>query len=333
MDYVLGIDVYSLNSPDDSSNANNDPNLKAANWKAVSDAGVRFAYMKATEFRADAGYAERMQCAKDAGLLRGAYMLPHFELDTVADQVKMFVQTVGADQGELPPMLDLESPGGNWPRGKLLFKRVKDCLDRLTQAFGRKPIIYTSQSIVRDFQIINPPWGKDYDLWVASYPYADFVNKLQYSDPNNPPQWSSKYPPQPDGYKPWIIWQWTEKGRLNGMGHENVDINSFKGTYNDLLKWANAKAPIPVTPSPSGQPEPAPVQPPVPQPVVDPVNPPPQPAPVEENFILYTVKPDDALGLIAERNHTTIEKIMALNPQIKNRNIIVDGWVLKIPTS
>src|SRR5260221_4892917 len=94
MDFVTGIDVYSLNSPDDPPNANNDPNQKAANWKAVYDAGVRFVYIKASEYRPDAGFAERMQYAKNAGLLRGVYMLPHFE-DTaapVADQVNLFVQ-------------------------------------------------------------------------------------------------------------------------------------------------------------------------------------------------------------------------------------------------
>jgi GH25 family lysozyme M1 (1,4-beta-N-acetylmuramidase) len=337
MDYVLGIDVYSLNSPDDSTNAGDplkidpvtkknvvDPVRADANWKAVYDAGIRFAYVKATEFRADAGYDARMQYAKDAGLLRGAYILPHFELDNISDQVKLFVQTVGADQGELPPMLDLESPGGNWPKGRSLLMKIKICLDQLSQAFGRKPIIYTSQSIVRDYQITNPSWAQDYDLWVASYPYVDLANKLQYSDPNNPPQWTSSYPPPPDGYKPWIIWQWTEKGRLPGMGHENVDINSFKGTYADFLKWANAKAPTPVSPQP--QPGPAPQ----PKPGS---NPQPQPAP-NGNFVTYTVGKDDTLGGIAFKFHTTVDAIMAANPdQIKSRNFIAAGWVIKIPSS
>jgi len=345
MDYVLGIDIYSLNSPDDSSNANNDPNLKAANWRAVYDSGVRFAYVKASEYRADAGFAERMQYAKAAGLLRGAYILPHFELDNVADQVNLFIQTVGSDQGELPPALDLETPGGNWPVGRALFKKIKDCLDRMSQAFGRKPIIYTSQSIVRQFQITNPAWGMDYDMWVASYPYADFVNRLQYTDPNHPPMWSSKYPPQPDGYKPWVIWQWTEKGRIAGMGHENVDIDLFKGTYADFLKWAKATAPTPVTPSP--QPVPPQPQPPQPQPVppqpVPPMPVPPSPTP-EGKFVSYTVKKEDTLGGIAlahirqyhiQKNmFEMIDAIVAANPEtITNKNIIHEGWMLKIPTS
>jgi len=288
MDYVLGIDVYSLNSPDDTSNANSDT-MKAANWKAVYDAGVRFAYIKASEYRADAGFTERMQYARAAGMLRGAYILPHFELDNIADQVNLFLQTVGSEKGELPPALDLESPGGNWPVGKPLFKKIKDSLDRMAQAFGRKPIIYTSQSIVRQFQIINPAWGQDYDMWVAAYPYADFANKLFYTDPNSPPQWSSKYPPQPDGYKPWVIWQFSDHGRIAGMGHENVDFDLFKGTYADLLKWANATAP---TPQPDPKPDP-------------------KPDPQPENFISYTVKTGDTLFGLALKYHTTIEIIMA----------------------
>src|SRR5258706_6169937 len=317
MDFVTGIDVYSLNSPDDSTNAT-DQNMKAANWKAVYDAGVRFAYIKASEYHADAGFTERMQYAKNAGILRGAYILPHFENTAapVPDQVNLFIQTVGSDKGELPPALDLESPGGNWPVGRPLFNKIKDCLDRMSQAFGRKPIIYTSQSIVRQFQIINPAWGQDYDMWVATYPYADFAAKTFYTDPNNPPQASSKYPLQPDGYKPWIIWQYSDHGRLPGMGHENVDLDLFKGTYPDFLKWANAKAPTPVTPSPV-QP-----QPPTPQPVTPPVT---------ANFIQYIVKKDDTLGGIALKYHTTVDAIIAANPQITNRNIIGKDWVLKIP--
>jgi GH25 family lysozyme M1 (1,4-beta-N-acetylmuramidase) len=340
MNYVLGIDVYSLNSPDDTTNAGDplktdpvtkkavvDPIRAAANWKAAYDAGLRFAYIKASEYRADAGYAARMQYAKNAGMLRGAYILPHFELDNVADQVNLFVQTVGSDQGELPPMVDLESPGNNWPIGRPLFRKFKDCLDRVSQAFGRKPIIYTSQSIVRNFQIINPPWGQDYDIWVATYPWMPGT-QLQYSDPNNPPMWSSKYPPQPDGYKPWIIWQWTSKGQLPGMGYEAVDIDLFKGTYNDLLKWANAKAPTPAPQPPQPQPGPAPQPQPGPAPQ-------PQPAPApEQGFVTYTVQPGDTLGGLALKYHTTVDAIMAANPQqIKTRNFIAAGWVIKIPTA
>ncbi len=114
------------------------------------------------------------------------------------------------------------------------------------------------------------------------------------------------------------------------MGHENVDLDLFKGTYADFLKWANAKAPTPVTPPPV-QPQPAPVQPPTPQP--QPPTPQPVTPPVLGNFIKYTVKKDDTLGGISLKYHTTVDAIMAANPQITNRNIIGLGWVLKIPAA
>jgi peptidoglycan endopeptidase LytE len=43
------------------------------------------------------------------------------------------------------------------------------------------------------------------------------------------------------------------------------------------------------------------------------------------------VKTGDTLGGIALKYHTTVDAIVAANPQITNRNIIGLGWVLKIP--
>ena len=48
-------------------------------------------------------------------------------------------------------------------------------------------------------------------------------------------------------------------------------------------------------------------------------------------FIEYTVVTGDNLTRIAKRYKTTISDIMALNPIIKNRNLIRVGWVLLVP--
>jgi peptidoglycan endopeptidase LytE len=45
----------------------------------------------------------------------------------------------------------------------------------------------------------------------------------------------------------------------------------------------------------------------------------------------YTVKMGDTLSAIALKHRTTVDAIIALNPQITNRNIIFDGQVIKIP--
>ena len=47
--------------------------------------------------------------------------------------------------------------------------------------------------------------------------------------------------------------------------------------------------------------------------------------------IYHTVVRGDTLSGLAYRYRTTIQDIMALNPFIKNRDLIVDGWVLTIP--
>ncbi len=44
----------------------------------------------------------------------------------------------------------------------------------------------------------------------------------------------------------------------------------------------------------------------------------------------YVVVRGDTLGRLANRFNTTVNSIMKLNPIIKNRNLIVTGWTLKI---
>ena len=44
----------------------------------------------------------------------------------------------------------------------------------------------------------------------------------------------------------------------------------------------------------------------------------------------YTIKKGDTLGAIANRYHTTVSNLMALNPHIKNANLIYAGDVIRI---
>jgi uncharacterized protein YgiM (DUF1202 family) len=67
----------------------------------------------------------------------------------------------------------------------------------------------------------SPDWSK-YDLWVASYS----------SKPNLPSDWSN-----------WKFWQYSETGKVPGMGPA-ADVNNFNGTYDDLVKYCGA-APTP----------------------------------------------------------------------------------------
>ena len=42
----------------------------------------------------------------------------------------------------------------------------------------------------------------------------------------------------PRGWFKWTFWQYSEKGRINGI-NANVDLNAFNGTLEELFKFAN----------------------------------------------------------------------------------------------
>lgn len=51
----------------------------------------------------------------------------------------------------------------------------------------------------------------------------------------------------------------------------------------------------------------------------------------EQKYTTYKVKSGDTLSEIAQKYNTTVSKIMAANPSIKNKNLIYTGQTLKIP--
>ena len=113
-------------------------------------------------------------------MLRGAYHFFHPESNNPAQQTNTFIQAVGADKGELPPVLDIEQVyvDGNpisLPTGDAMLALMKQWLDPVESAFGRKPMIYASAFFLNQ-QGINASWLNNYPLWVAQYPYAPGTN-------------------------------------------------------------------------------------------------------------------------------------------------------------
>ena len=51
----------------------------------------------------------------------------------------------------------------------------------------------------------------------------------------------------------------------------------------------------------------------------------------KKGCLLYQVQRGDTLFRIAKTYHTTVDAILAVNPQIKNRNLIIAGQYLQIP--
>ena len=199
-------------------------------WPKVRATGQRFMFTKATEgdFYADQTFAANWSGAKSAGLLRGAYHFFRANVDPKKQATKFidYVKSV-KDDGELPPVLDLESNDGQ-VKAKVI-SRAKIWLDEVEQAFGKKPIIYSGQYFLQDYFSEAgggpPSWAKDYPLWIAQYP-------------NNYVEGSQPYLPR--GWYKWTIWQYSEKGVVNGI-NAKVDLNLFNGTLEELYKFAGAK--------------------------------------------------------------------------------------------
>lgn len=202
---LFGIDVSHYQAPID--------------WKRVSNAGVVFAILKASEGSSykDPDFKAWWPAVKANGMTRGAY---HFFRPNapVERQISNFLTAQGnLESGDLPPVLDLEVPD-SW-RNISLKRRiaiVRQWLDAVEAAMGIKPIIYLSPSFASDV-LGSDPFMRDYLLWVANYG----VRK-----PRVPAPWS------PD--KSWTFWQFSEKGKVPGTSGLAVDLDYFAGNLDNL---------------------------------------------------------------------------------------------------
>jgi lysozyme len=199
-------------------------------WPKVRAAGQRFVFAKASEGDGylDPTFDDNWRGAKAAGLLRGAYHFFRANVDA-KKQANKFIDYVKStnDNGELPPVLDLETHDGQ-SRDKIIA-RAKIWLDLVEAAFDRKPIIYSRQYFLQDFfsEVGGgpPAWAKDYLLWLAQYP-------------NNYVEGSQPYLPR--GWFNWKFWQYSDKGRVNGI-NAKVDLNIYNGSLEDLYRFAGAE--------------------------------------------------------------------------------------------
>jgi LysM repeat protein len=124
-------------------------------------------------------------------------------------------------------VLDLEPHDGQ--RRAQIVPAAQTWLDRVEAVFGKKPIIYSGQYFLQDYLSEAgggpPSWAKDYTLWLAQYPN-------QYT--------LGMQPFLPRGWFKWIFWQYSEKGRVNGI-NADVDLNHFNGSLEELYKFAGAQ--------------------------------------------------------------------------------------------
>jgi lysozyme len=182
-------------------------------WRAVSGDGIGFAYLKATEGATfvDRAFARNWSGAGEAGIVRGAYHRFRAGRDAVA-QANHFLAVVPLRDGDLPPVLDVESTDG--VSDARLVRGVRAWLAEVERRTGKRPIVYTKPGFRRAH--LGSALD-DYPLWIAEYG-VDSPSVAR-----------------------WHIWQHSEHGRVAGIANA-VDLDRFNGSHAELRALATTGA-------------------------------------------------------------------------------------------
>lgn len=171
---------------------------------------VRFVIIKSTEGTGhlDENFNDNFKQARETGFMRGAY---HFwsNKSSAAEQARYFLQQVHLEEGDLPPVLDVEV----FPQGVSIAdfqNEILTWLNTMEERYHVKPIIYTYYKFKE--QYLSDSRFDDYPYWIAHY----YVDRMEYSGK-------------------WKFWQHTDVGRLPGI-ETYVDLNVYNGSYYDLKR-------------------------------------------------------------------------------------------------
>nr|DAX52484.1 MAG TPA: hypothetical protein [Caudoviricetes sp.] len=179
-----------------------------------------FVIIKATEGKSyvDPSCDTFFQKALSLGKKLGVYHFANNSDNTAQQEADWFIQNTQGYIGKAIPILDWEDNiTDNVPW-------ALEWLQRVEEAYGCKPMIYMSESVVNRHDWSSVVAG-NYGLWVAKY--RDYLPDYNYdmSKAGNMP--SIKY------WNEYAMWQWTSSGRLNGW-NGNLDCNVF---YGDATAW------------------------------------------------------------------------------------------------
>jgi lysozyme len=200
-------------------------------WQKVRQAGVRFAFIKATEGNGyiDPLYEQNLQGALACGILPGAYhfFLPRFDPLEQARHFVRVLQENAVDAPTLPPVIDIETAGLT----RAAFSHaVRLFLEEVKTLTGRTGIIYVSPGFWSTYLPVpalsgsrltggSVDWAGTYPLWLAHY--------------------TTGWPYQVYPWAGWRFWQYSSSGKISGVA-TRVDLNLFNGTEGDLVALGKA---------------------------------------------------------------------------------------------
>lgn len=172
------------------------------------------------QLRIDKKFFEFVKGCRSYGIPCGAYHYakPSSDLQTAVMQADQFIDVLQqgfgkGDYGDLFPVLDVESPTDRSLTTTQLVNWIDRFRDRFEEKTRRRLMLYTGLFFIELYDNFEVP-GRGYPLsdmplWIAMYTRV----------PTNPP-----IPPNIGGWTRWTIWQFTDEGKLDGIGSP-VDLN------------------------------------------------------------------------------------------------------------
>jgi lysozyme len=157
----------------------------------------------------DNRFDKNWKAAGEQEILRGAYHYYRPD-ENSAEQANFFIKNVKLNEGDLPPVLDIEK----YSRVQSLTSLKTGLLNWLKiveEHYDVTPILYTYNKFYTSTIIHDERFDK-YPLWIAWYN----VN-------GNPDDITSN----------WVFWQFSDQGRVKGI-EGDVDLNVFNGKVQDL---------------------------------------------------------------------------------------------------
>jgi lysozyme len=169
---------------------------------------IEFVVMRASmgDDGMDSQYERNWEGTRTLPVIRGAY---HYYRpnENSTKQAQNFIKTAKLQPGDLIPVLDIEKHSTIQPRKKLR-EGLKNWLRIVEEHYGVKPMIYTGDRFFWD--VLHDEGFDDYPIWVANY------NLIREPETEN-----------------WLIWQFSEKGRLPGI-KERIDLNILRAGQDQL---------------------------------------------------------------------------------------------------
>ncbi|WP_434503789.1 glycoside hydrolase family 25 protein [Prevotella sp.] len=175
-------------------------------WETVGDnSKMAYVYLKATEggSKIDDKYERNIELAHKYGLKVGSYHFFRPKADLNSQLLNFMTQCRPSEQ-DLIPMIDIETKSGMDTEEfcDSLFK----FLDMVEKAYRQKPLLYTFASFYNHYLLGNV---NGYKLMIAQY---------------------TKREPELSDDRDFIMWQYTGKGRINGV-NGFVDKSRFMGRH------------------------------------------------------------------------------------------------------